>query len=190
MSSVTRAFVLLLPGLAALACGRPDTPRLALSPATGRVEGVRVAVLPASTGSRMIGSCSPTPDDAPRDWHPSGYWEPDAAMVRQVEARLTALLDSVLPEVARTHRLELELRGEDYYRQYLGITRRGERLVYVHGFHQVLVQDESPDRERWKVSPMDVCDAGPALFGVVYDPRTRTFGRLEVSDVWYPAVRP
>jgi hypothetical protein len=37
---------------------------------------------------------------------------------------------------------------------------------------------------------MDVCDAGPALFGVVYDPRTRTFGRLAVSDAWCPAVRP
>lgn len=187
MRSIIRTVVLLLLA-SAVACGRPSAPGVAPSPSAARTGGERFAVLPASAGARTPGSCSAAPEGS-RDWHSAGFWVPDAALVREVEVRLPAMLDSVLPVMLRPYRLSMEPRGEQYHRQYLGITRRGERLVFIHGVHEVLVRDDD-DLVAWRTGVVNVCDAGPALFGVVYDPRTRTFGPLAFSDAFYPATPP
>ncbi|WP_329687508.1 hypothetical protein [Longimicrobium sp.] len=155
-------------------------------------DAVGWTVLPALQGQRVLRSCSPTPEDGEGPWSPAGFWEPDSATVRNVEARLPAVLDSVLPLVVLpAGERTLGLRGDRYYRQYVGITRGGTRLVYVHGVHAAFVH---PSREAvhgisWKTHLLAWCDAGAGLFGVVYDPRTETFGRLELSDSYFGAVR-
>lgn len=184
--------VLLLVASAVAACGRPNAPRVPALPSAARVDGARFAVLPASEGPRVVVSCSPKADGG--GWDPAGFWEPDSAAVREVEARLPALLDSVLPVVRRANGLDSDLRGERYYRQYLGITRRGERLVSVHGFHERMLRlvDELVGSRAaaidWRGSVVAGCDVGAEQFGVIFDPRARTFGRLEFSDSFGGAV--
>lgn len=190
MPSIIRSLVPLLFAASALAgCGRADTARPKPSSSTAAAQGdtTRFTVLPASEGPRLLRSCSPTPEDGAGAWNPAGFWEPDAATAREVETRLPALLDSVLPLVDHARGRPGTLRSADYVRQYVGITRGGERLVYVHGLAEGILKmlDETHGTRQpafdWRRYALTVCDGGVGLFGVVYDPRRGTFGRLEFS---------
>jgi hypothetical protein len=101
------------------------------------------------------------------------------------------LLDSILPRMVRRNSLSIQLRPHHYLRQYVGFESGGQRLVYVHGFHEVLLRRYSdPGRGfDWQSVLVAPCDGGGAVFGVVFDPRTATFGELGFSFSYNGPVR-
>lgn len=179
MPSIARSVVpLLFAASLTMACA-PRAP----SSSAQQLEDARVAVLPASEGLHVFGVCSPAPGDG-RDAIPTEFWVPDAATVREVDARLSAVLDSVLPLVARANGMEEEPRAGQYHRQYVGIVREGERLVFVQGVHEDVVRAGGVVGEgfpRWRTEAVDDCGRGAGLFAIVYDPRAGTFNRLGFS---------
>lgn len=161
-------------------------------PRTGAEAQSRFTVLAASAGEEVFRSCSPTPS-ASEQWMPDAFWDPDSATVAGIEHRLPVLLDSVLDQMGRRNPLLVQAPPERYLRQYVGFERGGERLVYVHGFNEGLLRmvegaDGQPMLD-WRSAVLAPCDAGPAVFGVVYDPRTHAFGRLEFAYGFAGPVR-
>ncbi len=100
-----------------------------------------------------------------------GQWTPTPAELDELESHLILLLSQ-----------QLEAQGEapspgDYYRQYAGFVIGGRRVIYVNGVSESAVH-ESDDPGRpfdWRTQAMAVCDGGPIVFGVEYDPATHTF---------------
>lgn len=60
--------------------------------------------------------------------------------------------------------------------------------MFVHGFHErpLRVAEDALRSQGasfdWRSHVLAWCDAGAGRFGVVYDPRARTFGRLEFNS--------
>jgi len=65
-----------------------------------------------------------------------------------------------------------------YYRQYLGITVGGRKLIYINAFHPRVLALRAASRspESWRTRAMTVCDGGEWFWGAVYDPAA---GKLE-----------
>ncbi|MBV9109962.1 MAG: hypothetical protein JO306_11190 [Gemmatimonadetes bacterium] len=108
-------------------------------------------------------------------------WSPNAAEIRALESKLGPVLQAALKQW-RSGKLELRL--DDYRRQYVGIVHRdGTRSIYVNGFYHDTMDpsEQSRDSTRWREEPVVVCDGGAGFFGVEYHPDTGTFGRLEFN---------
>ena len=107
------------------------------------------------------------------------YWVPSVEAVQALEERLPALLDSTLAEIPGASVAE----RPRYYRQYVGIRIRSRDLVYVNGFdaRMFALDGASHVVESWRAGPITVCDGAWTAFGVVFDPRTNQFGRLEFN---------
>lgn len=185
------AVLLLMCSLTLVACAAPVPPAAVDStPAPAQ----RFAILPAAAGPAAFGSCSPTPG-ADQQWMPDRYWDPDPGLIAGIESRLPALLDSILPLMGRSNSLTVQPRSDQYLRQHVGFERGGQRLVYVNGFHEVLLRtfreqgaDGRPFLD-WRSAALAPCDAGATVFGVVYDPRTQSFERLEFAYGYGGPVR-
>lgn len=152
----------------------------------------RYTILAPSAGPEVFRSCSPTPG-AREQWMPDAFWQPDPATVAAIEDRLPMLLDSVLDQMGRQNPLLVQAPPERYLRQYVGFERGGERLVYVNGFNEGLLRILQGAGGRplldWRSAVLAPCDSGPAVFGVVYDPRTQSFARLEFAFSFSGPVR-
>jgi hypothetical protein len=96
-----------------------------------------------------------------------GYWQPAAAMILELEARVPAVmsLERRLPPIDR------------YAGRYAGIVSGGRPLIYgsfvlAHAFYDVQ-------------PPLDIpaaCGRKPEVFGVTFDIETKTFGELRASQ--------
>lgn len=99
----------------------------------------------------------------------TGYWAPDAQTLADLETRLPGMLDGEVPfdERPRMDRIPI-------IRQYVGLVRLGRRVIYVNGW-----PDQGlPDSRNWTRSVMVTCGGGRLVFGVLYDPETRTFSHF------------
>jgi hypothetical protein len=112
-----------------------------------------------------------------------GRWTPSPELVRHIDSRLGAVLDSVLDRIASADP-GLDLDATQYYRQYAGVTVRGRRLVHVNGFLPLepVAGEATSDTIGWRTFPVAGCDAGLTRFGVVFDVADGEFGRLEFTD--------
>ena len=63
---------------------------------------------------------------------------------------------------------------DGWQRQYVGILRGGRRFVYGN-FIPREVGQQSADPDQWRRAPTQICDGGPAFFGVEYDVAARRF---------------
>ena len=124
---------------------------------------------------------------------PSGVndgWEPSEQLVSKIDARLGAVLDSVLHRVDATHHFGLDpLR---YYRQYAGVITHGSKVVYINGINADVLgwgRGSDADTIAWRKVPLASCDAGVGRFGVVYDVDSGEFGKLEFTDSYRGPVR-
>jgi hypothetical protein len=122
------------------------------------------AILPTSQGPALIRQCS---RGSPADV--SGFWTPSPSQVLAVEQRLPALLRK------SGHKLKLS----DSYRQYVGVTSRGKKLIYVNSFPGFAL-DHSKERD-WHVTGVTVCDGGDVFWGVEFDPADYTFHDLQFN---------
>jgi hypothetical protein len=159
---------LLLPALAlaVLACSPPQSgteepdaaavPSVAFAANTGTIFAGEKAL-------ELVEPCS-RPPPAPLE----GTWTPSESEIAAME-----------PALARY--LAQNLRGawpdsdhiavEDYRRQYGGLILGGQRIIYVNGFRLT----EYDDQDTWRSFPHVICDGGPIMFGVEYDPATQSF---------------
>ncbi|MDR3159703.1 MAG: hypothetical protein LBU11_12040 [Zoogloeaceae bacterium] len=122
-------------------------------------------ILPASAGAALLRQCSrATPTNV------SGFWEPALAQIEELETRLTAYL------AARVKSGEAVPPGSiAYHRQYVGIISDGARRIYGNFYpgEDFLLEEA--------MTPISVCDGGPAFWGIAYDIETKTFIRPDFN---------
>lgn len=106
--------------------------------------------------------CSRTPPAA------EGTWTPSDSEITAMEPALAAL---VADELARQWPDAGDISVSDYRRQYGGLIIGGRRVIYVNGFRL----GEYDDLDAWRSFPHTLCDGGPIMFGVEYDPQTGAF---------------
>jgi hypothetical protein len=110
----------------------------------------------------LVEPCSrPAPASVEATWTPT---ERDIAVLEPALARF-------LEEQLRQQRPEDEVSVEAYLRQYGGLVINGRRIIYINGFQQ----EAAGSIDTWRAYPMVICDGGPIMFGVEYDPETRAF---------------
>jgi len=125
------------------------------------------AILPTSQGAALIRQCS---RGSPAGV--SGFWNPSLSQVLAVEQRLPELLRK------SCHKLKLS----DSYRQYVGVTSRGKKLIYLNSFPE-FVLGHSGDRRDWRTTALIVCDGGDVFWGVEFDPADNTFHNIQFNGV-------
>lgn len=96
----------------------------------------------------------------------TGYWAPDSQTLSHLEARLPAMLEAHVRPSDRPRLARIPI-----IRQYMGFVRSGRRVIYVNGWPDTGL----PDTRRWTNAAGGGCGGGPLVFGVLYDPDTRTF---------------
>ena len=126
-------------------------------------------ILPVSEGPALMDQCSRS---SPRDT--VGFWSPTPEQVNVIEQRLPELLSKskVLNKGGYKPKLS------DSYRQYMGITVHGKKLIYVNSFPGPAESRGLPD---WRTKAAVICDGGFAFWGVVFDPADNTFHDLEFN---------
>jgi hypothetical protein len=95
-------------------------------------------------------------------------WTPSEADIAAMEPALSAYLAEQLSAAQETA-------GADaYLRQYGGLVIDGRRVIVVNGFRR----DAAGDLGTWRDFPMIICDGGPIMFGVEYDPAAGAFANF------------
>lgn len=84
------------------------------------------------------------------------FWTPRAADLRRLEAGLPRSLTG-------------------YYRQYVGITQGGKRLILINGFKAGVAPAFTGGQGDWHRHAVIVSDGGDDFFQATYDPHTRRF---------------
>jgi len=121
----------------------------------------------------------------------TGYWTPSTDDLRRLESGLAIVLDSVFRRLP-IREDEKRPRIDEFVRQYAGFVLEGRRLVYVSAETMGIVQavarngqmsSEQLMRKAWRASY-----GGTGLFGIVYEPATRRFGRIEFNSDGGPRV--
>jgi hypothetical protein len=123
------------------------------------------AILPTSQGAAVLQQCS---RGSPADV--SDFWIPSASQVLAIE--------KLLPELLRKsgHKLKLF----DSYRQYVGVTSHGKKLIYLNSFPGFALEHSS-DRRDWRTTALTVCDGGDVFWGVEFDPADNTFHDMQFN---------
>lgn len=130
----------------------------------------RAVVFPADRGLELVrAGCSTYSPDTARI---SGYWEPAPDQIRLVDFLLGRELRQRLVEHP-VGGAEAAARVAEYHRQYVGIILEGRRLVYVSGFHGMILRRRYGDSD-WRSSPVSVCDGGLGFFTAAVDLRSGT----------------
>jgi hypothetical protein len=113
--------------------------------------------------------------------HVQGFWKPNAAQIKELEARLPAALARAWPAWAD------RLKPFKIGRQYGGLIVSGRKVIYVNGYQAEVSDFDGSDIAYWskdsKNRAVAVCDGGPTFFGAVYDPEERTFRDFSFNGV-------
>jgi hypothetical protein len=120
-------------------------------------------ILPVSLGKALLQQCSRNTPSAV-----TAFWQPSEADIVTLEDRLVLFLEG------QTKRASQRPPAGTYDRQYTGVVSKGVRLIYG-SFYSPRFGDPGASR------PMIICDGGPSLWGVVFDPKTNTFSNLEFN---------
>ena len=105
-----------------------------------------------------------------------GTWTPSEAEIAAMEPALAALVDEQLR--AQWPNAD-DMSVADYHRQYGGLIVDGRRIIYVNGFRL----GQYDDLEAWRSFPHTICDGGPIMFGVEYDPASQQFENFAFNGV-------
>ena len=106
-----------------------------------------------------------------------GFWTPTLAQARQLEEDMPQKLS--VPDSPPPPNQEW-LKKDDYFRQYIGFTRKGKRFIYVNAFSKRAPNDFA---SYWKKTPIRVDDGGTGFWGMEYDVEKRTFSHLATNGV-------
>ena len=120
----------------------------------------RRAVLAGTESERLFSQCS---RQAPK---PQSFWTPSPDTIDSLEADFLSYFRSL--------RRQSHVPLIDYYRQYAGFVRDGQRLVYC-SFLTLPKGMPETFYAQIKSRAMVMCDGGDLFFGVVYDLDRRVF---------------
>lgn len=127
-------------------------------------------IFPAAKARELAPQCSRISPGPVTD-----VWTPANADIDAMEPALAKLLASKLAAVDGGHYAT----AGDYYRQYAGLVIGGRRIIYAGGVHKSAVMDNRPEyRDLWRRQAVTICDGGPIVFGVEYNPTTKTFANF------------
>lgn len=143
-------------------------------------------VISAEEAPHVFAQCSrlaPREKDGP-------FWAPSVAQIEELERGLPAYLRK---QGHAKHAAELGT----YLRQYVGFVRAGRKLIYLNAFSAEMEETltrvcrEMPERsgkprcspDAWRREAMYVCDGGDSLWGLEYDPASKTFDHLDFNGV-------
>jgi hypothetical protein len=107
-------------------------------------------------------------------------WTPARADVLALEQRLPEYMRVELDRQARARDYPIDKknplweRAKTYKRQYVGIRRQKQRIVYANFFCNA-------SGSNWRTTPVDVDDGGDCYFQVEYDVDKRTFADLSLN---------
>ncbi|MEY2495728.1 MAG: hypothetical protein QOJ45_2220 [Verrucomicrobiota bacterium] len=122
-------------------------------------------ILSESEGHNLVSQCSRAGPDGV-----TAFWTPSVAQVLDVEKRLPALLKT------SGHKVHLADSG----RQYIGVTSRGRRLIYINAFQESMAVALETN---WRKKAFTICDGGDAFWGVAFDPNTGHFLYLGFNGI-------
>jgi hypothetical protein len=131
----------------------------------------RAVLLPSDQAKAMLEQCSrPTPEDV------DGTWKVSNTSLKRLEQDLPELADfgpkpSTIGDKA--------FNPSGFYRQYVGITVHGQKLIYINAFGGG--GDRIPFDIPWRKTPVVVCDGGRSHWGAVYNPKTHEFSQLRFN---------
>jgi hypothetical protein len=112
----------------------------------------------------------PEQDASALDPQAQSYWTPAEADVQALEAGLVTFLQSSPPQASPM----LWEKQSTYRRQYAGLVRNGQRLVYASFFCDTLGED-------WQREVVFVLDGGDCFFQLTYDVERGTYDNLMVN---------
>jgi hypothetical protein len=131
----------------------------------------RAVLLPADQAKATLEQCSrPTPEDV------DGSWTVPVATLKRLERDLPQL-SQLGPKPSAIEDKAFAPGG--FYRQYVGITVHGRKLIYINAFGGG--SDRIPFDIPWRKTPVVVCDGGSAHWGAIYDPKTHKFSQLQFN---------
>jgi hypothetical protein len=112
--------------------------------------------------------------------HVDGSWHPTTPDIELLESRLVRI--SGLRSKGALKGLQIN-QPDRYYRQYIAVVIGGHKLIYLNAFSQ-----KPPSS--WRTRLVDICDTGPAEWGVLYDPATGHFSDLRTNAMLAPPPPP
>ncbi len=109
-------------------------------------------------------------------------WNPTPSEISQLEEALSRELRYRLRAVRTPTNGRIYLR--DYFRQYAGIYLKGQRLIFINGFHRAYVNEVAVrNRESWRKVPVHVDDGGAFFFTAFYDPQSRRIVGFQFNGI-------
>jgi hypothetical protein len=142
---------------------------------------VRSVVLPESAAKETAHFCS-----RPGPGRFDGTWTPTKTDVNAMEAQIEKIS-------------KLQIQGDkgtqidhpdQYYRQYVGIILRKQKLIYINAICEQTLQSDPHIGKFWKTHVLIVCDDGKCGWGVIYDTATGVFSDLQVDECLCPIPPP
>jgi hypothetical protein len=110
-----------------------------------------------------------------------GAWGVPPAVVAQLEQDLNKLSGLKSSQCCDSGR-SVKNPGA-YLRQYVGVTIRGKKYVYINAFEGPITHLRHESLDVLMHRPVIICDGGDAFWGALYDPETRTFSALAFNGV-------
>ena len=107
----------------------------------------------------------------------SGTWTPSAQQIADLD---DALLPALMVQFVQRELSDKGWQPTDYYRQYGGLIIRGQRIIYVNAFNRYVVEHSKPI-DAWKTKAVAICDGGELVFGVEYDPESKTLSEIQFN---------
>jgi hypothetical protein len=117
-------------------------------------------ILPITAGEAAFRQCSRGAPQA------TEFWLPTDKDIAALEADLPAFIAKQNPGYPPSH---------SYHRQYMGFMKDGKKFIYGNFYAS---SDTSPTEA---TMPVVVCDGGPAFWGVVYEPATKSFSDISFN---------
>jgi hypothetical protein len=149
-------------------CGRLTAIFLGLLVLTGVAQtpqGQRYVVLSSNSESKF-------PPRLAWDQGSYGSWKPSSEDIQSVEISLYRISEMNIagwpPQVRIEH-------PERYFRQYVGVSNRGERRIYINAFC------DDPPPSDWRKRLHVVIDGATCYWQALYDPATKTFSNLTIN---------
>jgi hypothetical protein len=148
----------------------------------GRLIAVGVAIslcASASTSSQQIKyvvlpwrSVPTIPSRVMGDVERHGSWQPEQTDIDGLEKGLSHI--SGLNVMGWKSNIHIE-HPEQYFRQYVGVSRKGNRQIYINAFC-----DDPPPTD-WRSHLLVVDDGATCYWQALYDPATKTFSNLTIN---------
>ena len=98
----------------------------------------------------------------------TGTWEATPADVRAAEEAIREFLKT-----------KTQQPFDNYYRQYLGVVMRDEKVLYVNAFAPM-----PPPDVPWRAEYLAICDGGDANWGLEYNTNTKQIENFQTNGPW------